>query len=95
MTPLDTRTLRRVIACTLDQICFRSNAGDLVDYLFDEIVEKLRRHPRLAGVGRFELELFLIDIARDAEDALSAYTQIDPSLDAREIADALLDEVSA
>jgi hypothetical protein len=85
--------LRRVVARALDNIIWeREGAGDRIGALFDAVVERLLQHPRLSGISRFELELFLFDLRREAEDALDAFAEIHPDRDARDIVECIDEE---
>ena len=50
----------------------RRNAYRIIQTVFAKIVARLRRDPRFAGIGQFEMELLLADVSNDAGNLLFA-----------------------
>jgi hypothetical protein len=87
------RELHDIIADALEFGIFdHGDAIAVVTTAFAAVVDILLKHPRFAGVSRFEIELLLRDTQFAAENAISSYSLADPQLDANTIVDWLLDE---
>jgi hypothetical protein len=86
------RELHDIITRALEFNVFdHGDATAIITTAFEVVVDILLKHPRFAGVPRFEIELLLRDTQLKTESALAKYSLPNPELDAAAIVDALLD----